>query len=87
MKLNKTAVEARQPGKVLLNRCPTKILIRNPTKGLSKSINTKIVSIYPFRFFNFSISIEPIFLNKATRIANPTATSAAATVIPKIANI
>ena len=64
---------------------PKKTLNRNPKKGENNKTKTKRVSIenYPFKFFKFPTSIVPKFLNIETKIANPTATSAAATAIEK----
>ena len=45
-----------------------------------------ILSNYPFSLRIFSTSIEPRFLKKTTKIANPIAASAAATVKVNIAN-
>lgn len=67
---------------------PKKMLIKNPAKGArtnSKAI-VVFISIYPFKFFRVSILIEPEFLNIDTRMAKPTATSAAATAIEKNTN-
>jgi len=67
---------------------PKKILKRNPTNGDKSNSKAKFVSIpdYPFKFFKFAMSIDPIFLNTDTKMANPTATSAAATAIEKKTN-
>jgi hypothetical protein len=64
---------------------PRKTLNKNPKKGANSKTKTKLVSIedYPFKFFKFPTSIVPIFLKIETKIANPTATSAAATAIEK----
>ena len=64
---------------------PRKTLNKNPKKGANSKTKTKFVSIdyYPFKFFNFPTSIVCIFLKIETKIANPTATSAAATAIEK----
>jgi hypothetical protein len=64
---------------------PKKTLNKNPIKGANNNSKVKLVSIeiYPFKFFKLLISIEPKFLNIETRMANPTATSAAATAIEK----
>ena len=64
---------------------PKKILIKNPKKGARTKTKAILVfiSIYPFKFFKLSIVIEPKFLEIETKIANPTATSAAATAIEK----
>ena len=64
---------------------PKKTLIKNPKKGANTKTKAKLVSIsiYPFKFFKLSILIEPKFLKIETKIANPTATSAAATAIEK----
>ena len=64
---------------------PKKTLNRNPTNGVNNNSKTKFFSIrdYPFRFFKLAISIDPRFLNIETKIASPTATSAAATAIEK----
>ena len=72
----------------LLTFFPKKTLKRNPTNGDKSNSKAKFVSIpdYPFKFFKFAISIEPIFLNTDTKIAKPTATSAAATAIEKNTN-
>ena len=69
----------------LLTFFPKKILKRNPTNGDNSNNKAKLVSIedYPFKFFKFPTSIVPIFLNIETKMANPTATSAAATAIEK----
>ena len=69
----------------LLTFFPKKTLKRNPANGDKSSSKAKFVSIpdYPFKFFKLAISIEPIFLNTETRMASPTATSAAATAIEK----
>ena len=70
---------------IFLDFFPKKILIKNPNKGARTKTKAILVfiSIYPFKFFKLSIVIEPRFLNIETRIANPTATSAAATAIEK----
>ena len=67
---------------------PKKILIKNPNKGDNNKSKAKFVSIenYPFKFFKFATSIDPKFLKTETKIANPTATSAAATAIEKNTN-
>jgi hypothetical protein len=59
---------------------PKKTLNRNPIKGANNKSKAKFVFIivYPFKFFKLLMSIEPKFLNIETRMANPTATSAAA---------
>ena len=64
---------------------PKKTLNKNPIKGANNKSKVKLVSIeiYPFKFFNLLMSIEPKFLKIETRMANPTATSAAATAIEK----
>ena len=64
---------------------PKKTLNKNPQNGANNNTKAKFfsISIYPFKFFKLSISIEPKFLNIDTNIANPTATSAAATAIEK----
>ena len=64
---------------------PRKTLNKNPKKGANSKTKTKLVSIedYPFKFFKFPTSIVPMFRNTETKIANPTATSAAATAIEK----
>jgi hypothetical protein len=64
---------------------PKKTLNRNPIKGANNKSKAKFVFIivYPFKFFKLLMSIEPKFLNIETRMANPTATSAAATAIEK----
>ena len=64
---------------------PRKILNKNPKKGANSKTKTKFVSIedYPFKFFKFPTSIVCRFLKIETKIANPTATSAAATAIEK----
>ena len=64
---------------------PKKTLNKNPTNGVNNNSKTKFCSIldYPFKFFKLAISIEPKFLKTETRIAKPTATSAAATAIEK----
>ncbi len=68
---------------------PRKTLNKNPKKGANSKTKTKFVSIeyYPFKFFNFPTSIVLMFLKIDTKIANPTATSAAATAIEKNTNI
>ena len=73
------------PETVFPKRFPKKTLIKNPKKGASTKTKAILVfiSIYPFKFFKLLMSIEPKFLNMETRIANPTATSAAATAIEK----
>lgn len=64
---------------------PKKILNKNPKKGANNKSKAKFVFIivYPFKFFKLLISIEPKFLKIDTKIAKPTATSAAATAIEK----
>ena len=76
------------PEIVLLTFFPKKILKRNPTNGDKSNTKAKFFSIpdYPFKFFKLSISMEPKFRKTETRIANPTATSAAATAIEKNTN-
>ena len=63
-------------------------LNKNPTNGVNNKSKTKLLSIrdYPFKFFKFEISTDPIFRKTETSNANPTATSAAATVIEKNTN-
>ena len=67
---------------------PRKTLNKNPKKGANSNTKTKFVSIddYPFKFFKLAISIDPKFLKIDTKIAKPTATSAAATAIEKNTN-
>ena len=67
---------------------PKKTLNKNPTNGANNKSKTKLFSIrdYPFKFFKFEISTEPIFRKIETKIAKPTATSAAATAIEKNTN-
>ena len=64
---------------------PNKILNKNPNKGANNKTKARFVfnRVYPFKFFKLSIVIEPKFLKIETKIANPTATSAAATAIEK----
>ena len=64
---------------------PRKTLNKNPKKGANSKTKTKFVSIddYPFKFFKFPTSIVPILRKIDTKIANPMATSAAATAIEK----
>ena len=64
---------------------PKKTLNKNPKKGANSKTKTKRVSIedYPFKFFKLPTSIVPKFLKIDTKIAKPTATSAAATAIEK----
>jgi hypothetical protein len=64
---------------------PKKTLNKNPKKGANSKTKTKLVSIedYPFKFFKFPTSIVPKFLKTDTKMAKPTATSAAATAIEK----
>ena len=85
MKETTTAPVPMKPETDLETDFPKKTLNRNPKNGVNNISKIKLFSIlgYPFKFFNFEISIEPIFLNTATKIANPTATSAAATAIEK----
>ena len=80
-----TAAVPMNPETDLETDFPKKTLNKNPKNGVNNKSKIKLFSIlgYPFKFFNFEISIEPIFLNTATNIANPTATSAAATAIEK----
>ena len=67
---------------------PKKTFSKKPSKGVNSKTKAKLVSIenYPFKFFKLATSIVPEFLNIDTRIANPTATSAAATAIEKKTN-
>ena len=68
---------------------PKKTLNKNPTNGVNNNSKTKFFSIrdYPFKFFNLAMSIAPMFRNTETKMAKPTATSAAATAIEKNTNI
>ena len=83
-----TASVPMVPDTVFPNAFPKKTLIKNPIKGAKTNTKAKVVSIecYPFNFFKLSISIDPKFLKIETKIANPTATSAAATAIEKNTN-
>ena len=85
--LNETATAAVPitPDNVFPKLFPKKTLIKNPKKGANNKSKAKFVFIivYPFKFFKLSIVMDPKFLNIETRIANPTATSAAATAIEK----
>ena len=85
MKETTTASVPIHPETVFPRLFPKKTLIKNPKKGESNKTKAKLVSIavYPFKFFKLSIVIEPRFLKIETNIANPTATSAAATAIEK----
>lgn len=76
------------PAIPLLTFFPKNILNRNPTNGDKSNNKAKFVSIvdYPFKFFKLSISIEPKLRYTETNMANPTATSAAATAIEKNTN-
>ena len=73
------------PDTVLERFFPKNTLKINPNNGANKSSKTKFFSIkvYPFKFFNLAISIAPILLYTDTKIAKPTATSAAATAMLK----
>ncbi len=80
-----TAKVPKTPEPVLPNCFPKNTLDKNPTNGANNKSKTKLVSIraYPFKFFKLSISTDPWFRKMETRIASPTATSAAATAIEK----
>ncbi len=83
-----TAIVPMVPETFLLIFFPKKILNKNPTNGVNNKSKTKLFSIrdYPFKFFKLAISIDPKFLKIDTKIAKPTATSAAATAIEKNTN-
>src|SRR5574343_262668 len=76
------------PDTLRLTLLPKKILKKNTTNGDKSNTKAKFVSIsdYPFKFFKLSISIDPKLRNTETKMANPTATSAAATAIEKNTN-
>lgn len=80
-----TAPVPMNPETVFETDFPKKTLNKNPKKGVTNKSKIKLFSIlgYPFKFFNFDISIDPMFRYTETKIANPTATSAAATAIEK----
>ena len=80
-----TAIVPMAPEMVFPAFFPKKTLNKNPTNGANNKSKTKLFSIrdYPFKFFKFEMSTEPIFRNTDTNNANPTATSAAATAIEK----
>ena len=81
----KTVKVPRAPETVFPKFFPKNTLIKKPTKGARTKTNAMLVfiSIYPFKFFKLSILIDPRFLKIETKIASPTATSAAATAIEK----
>ena len=81
----KTVIVPIAPEIPLLTFFPKKTLKRNPANGDKSSSIAKLLSIpdYPFKFFKLAMSIEPMFRKTETRIASPTATSAAATAIEK----
>ncbi|MND98596.1 hypothetical protein D3C80_909560 [compost metagenome] len=85
--INETTTESVpiRPETDLPKLFPKKTLIKNPKKGARTKTKAILVfiSIYPFKFFKLSIVIIPVFLNIETKIAKPTATSAAATAIEK----
>ena len=87
-KETKTVIVPIAPEIPLLTFFPNKTLKRNPINGDKSNSKAKFVSIpdYPFKFFKLAISIEPTFLYTDTKIARPTATSAAATAIEKNTN-
>ncbi len=84
-KETKTVIVPMAPEIPLLTFFPKKTLKRNPAKGDKSNTKANVLSIldYPFKFFKLAISIDPIFLYTETKIAKPTATSAAATAIEK----
>ena len=83
-----TASVPNTPEPVFPSCFPKKTLSKNPTKGANTSTKANEVSIenYPFKFFKLSMSMEPMLLKIDTNMANPTATSAAATAIEKNTN-
>ena len=77
----KTIKVANVPTTIFGNFLPNKPLNRKPASGRNKMVYIKFSIVYPLNLLNILTSTDFVFLYIIAMIANPTATSAAATTI------